>query len=285
MNFFKSHFNYSKRERNGIFFLVIIIIGLQLIYFFVDFSSDEKVDINQSTIIAFQKEFDSLNQIVSKKNTTQKFQFNPNYLTDFRAYQLGMSVDEIDKLIAYRSTGKYINSVKEFQNVTGVNDSLLNIIAPLFKFPKWVNKNKPSIKLPESVNIVIQDINSVSGNDFIKIGVHPKIATRIIKYREKLNGFSYNYQLYEVWGLSKNIADKILQHYKVLEQPKIEKLNINEASFKEVLRIVYLDYELTKKIFNYKDEVAEIQNIEELKKIEGFPLDKFDRIALYLDAK
>jgi DNA uptake protein ComE-like DNA-binding protein len=52
-----------------------------------------------------------------------------------------------------------------------------------------------------------------------------------------------------------------------------------------VLALVYLDYELTKKIFNYKNQVAEIQSIEELKKIDGFPLEKFSRIALYLEAK
>mgnify|MGYP000099997965 CR=1 FL=1 len=61
--------------------------------------------------------------------------------------------------------------------------------------------------------------------------------------------------------------------------PKIKKLNINRATFKQVLSIVYIDYELTKKILNYRDEVAEIQSLEELKKIDGFPLDKFNRIA------
>ena len=55
--------------------------------------------------------------------------------------------------------------------------------------------------------------------------------------------------------------------------------------FKEVLSIVYIDYELTKKIFEYRDEVAELQSLEELKQIDGFPLEKFDRIALYLEAK
>jgi len=77
----------------------------------------------------------------------------------------------------------------------------------------------------------------------------------------------------------------VLTRFQVIELPIIQKINVNTASFKEVLAIVYLDYELTKKIFNYKDEVAEIQSIDELKKIEGFPLDKFDRIALYLQAK
>jgi len=60
---------------------------------------------------------------------------------------------------------------------------------------------------------------------------------------------------------------------------------VNTATFKEVLHLPYIDYELTKKIFQYRDEVAEIQSIEELKAIEGFPLELYDKIIVYLEAK
>jgi len=116
-------------------------------------------------------------------------------------------------------------------------------------------------------------------------GIGEKLAKRIIDYRTKLKGFSFNDQVFEVWALDKAVADKVLQHFEVVKPPSIKKININTATFKEVLSIVYLDYELTKKIFNYKNQVAEIQSIEDLKKIDGFPLEKFNRIALYLDAK
>ena len=116
-------------------------------------------------------------------------------------------------------------------------------------------------------------------------GIGEKLSKRIIDYREKLQGFTYSSQLYEVWNLNKEIVDELLLSFQVLTPPIIEKININDATFKQVLKIVYVDYELTKSIFNYRDEVAEIQNIEELKKIEGFPLENFDRIALYLEAK
>jgi DNA uptake protein ComE-like DNA-binding protein len=88
-----------------------------------------------------------------------------------------------------------------------------------------------------------------------------------------------------VWNLDEAVAFEVLKYFQVLSPPIIKKMNINTASFKEVLSIVYVDYELTKKIFAYKTEVAEVQSIDELKKIDGFPLDKFDRIALYLEAK
>ncbi|WP_299527149.1 helix-hairpin-helix domain-containing protein [uncultured Lutibacter sp.] len=290
MNIFKSHFGYNKRQRNGIFFLLLIIVSLQSVFFFVDFSSKEDFNFSSSEILLFQKEMDSLQTQELERKTSKIYSFNPNFITDYKGYQLGMSIQEIDKLNSFRDKGNFINSVKQFQKVTGVNDSLLNIISPYFKFPEWViSKNKNYKK--EYINtvnevIVKQDINLVQAADLrIVSGIGEKLSNRIIEYRTKLQGFSFNSQLYEVWNLDKELVDKVLLYFEVIEKPRIEKLNINEATFKQILSIVYIDYELTIKIVNFREEVAEIQDIEELKKIEKFPLEKFERIALYLVAK
>ncbi len=289
MNILKSHFWYNKNQRNGILFLIILILILQLIYVFVDFSSDTKFDSDTSEIDSFQSQIDSLKKIKIENSKPKIFPFNPNYLTDFKAYQLGLSIEEIDKLFAYRKTGKFVNSTKEFQNITGINDSLLAVISPFFKFPEWVNTKKE--KTIQKVNfpnkkIIKKDINLASEKDLqIIYGIGEKLAKRIIAYRSSLQGFTYNNQLYEVYYLDKEVAVRVLNHFAVLQKPNIKKININQASFKEVLHLPYIDYKLTKKIFNYRNEVKVIEVIDELKKIDSFPLEKFDRIALYLVAE
>jgi DNA uptake protein ComE-like DNA-binding protein len=284
MNFFKSHFLHNKRQRNGIFFFIVIIIIIQGIYSIVDFSNHDTENRHDKEIAAFQKEYDSLKTVAVEKNKPSSF--NPNYLTDFKGYQLGMSLDEINRLLEFRKKGEFINSAKEFQNITQVNDSLMLIISPLLKFPDWVNKrNSSASKKVKQTNKEVLDINLATKKDFETIyGIGDKLSSRIIKYRTKIQGFSFNDQLYEVWGLQKEVAEEVLSKFEVKEQPIIKKININTSSFKEVLALPYIDYELTKKIFEYRTEVAEIQTIEELKKIDGFPLDKFNRIALYLEA-
>jgi DNA uptake protein ComE-like DNA-binding protein len=293
MNSFKSYFWYTNRQRNGILFLVFIVIILQLIFFFVDFSKPEPINLNTEEIIKIQKEIDSL-KLEEIENTKPKiFPFNPSFLTDHKGYQLGMSTDEIDRLLSHRAQGNYINSTEEFQEITMVSDSLLNAISPYFKFPDWVQNQKTRKKFSTNIknseedkNYVQQDLNSATGEDLMVVkGIGPALAQRIIKYRNLLNGYSMNDQLYEVWNLEKEVADRVLERFIVIEKPNITKINVNTASFKEVLSIVYIDYELTKKIFDYRDEVAELQSLEELKQIEGFPIEKFDRIALYLQAK
>ncbi len=86
-------------------------------------------------------------------------------------------------------------------------------------------------------------------------------------------------------GFRYRSSSKLLLVFKVINLPNIQKINVNTVSFRELLKNPYLDYELCKKIFEYKDEVAELQDISELKNIIGFPLDLYDRIVLYLVAE
>ena len=297
MNIFKSHFWYHKSQRNGIFILILLIVIFQFIIVFVDFYSEEKVNIDTPKVIAFHHQIDSLRKINLENKRLKIFPFNPNYITDYKGAQLGMSLVEIDKLLAFRKTGKFINSRKEFQKVTTISDALLNSISPYFKFPDWVVERNQNMQLSSSRDtrlfakkskyiLTSTDINLAVKEDLKTInGIGEKLSERIIKYRSKLQGFSSLKQLYEVWGLDTEVVDKLLLVFKVINLPNIKKINVNTVSFRELLKNPYLDYELCKKIFEYKDEVAELQDISELKNIIGFPLDLYDRIVLYLVAE
>lgn len=289
----KSHFWYNKRQRNGVFFLLLFIVILQVLYVYVDFSeNDPKID---STEIAFfEKKLDSLYVTKLRNEQPKIYPFNPSFISDFKGSQLGLSIDEIDRLLEHQAQGKYINSVEEFQDVSKISDSLLGVISPYFKFPDWISEKdtKKEIQVISHKDVVVskiyvkKDLNTVTSDSLIKVyGIGKTLAERIVKYRASLNGFLMDEQINEVYGLKNEVIDEILKKYTVISKPEIKKLNVNTASFKEVLHLPYIDYDLTKRIFNYRDEVAEIQSLEELKNIEGFPLDLFDRIAVYLDAK
>lgn len=300
MKFSKSHFWYNKNQRNGIFILALLIIILQILIFASPFSNDdESIDVNTSEMLAFQLKIDSLKLVEIENRKPKIYPFNPNYITDFKGSQLGMSLDEIDRLHQFRKLGKFVNSKKEFQKVTKVSDSLLTLISPHFKFPDWVVKRNQRLLKEKKNNSVIssavekshfktstKDINKASLQDLLSVdGINENLASRIIKYRSKLQGFTFESQLYEVFNINKKQGNEIWKIFKIIEKPKIKRENINTITFKRLLKNPYIDYELCKKIFDYRDEVAELQNIAELKNIKDFPLDKYDRIVLYLLAE
>ncbi|MDP3352853.1 MAG: helix-hairpin-helix domain-containing protein [Flavobacteriaceae bacterium] len=286
----KSLLLFNARQRKGILILLFIVIVLQLAFFLIDFTSNSKI-VNNEKELYYQYKIDSLKALSADKKIFKIDLFNPNYITDFKGYQLGMTTSEIDRLLNYRAKGKFVNSANEFQQITKISDSLLVQISPYFKFPNWLKDTKiSSVETNKSNakqnNLEIKDINKATEADLIHInGIGEVLSKRIIQYRNKLGGFTFDNQLYEVWNFDKSVADKVLKQFRVIEKPLIKKININTASFKEILTIVYVDYDLCKKIFNYKKEIAEYQSLEELKKIEGFPLDKYELIILYLTVK
>jgi len=292
----KSHFLYTKQQRNGILLLVILIFGIQVIYRLVDFNRDSIDVFSNEEFIAYNHQIDSLKQIAIENSKPKIYPFNPNFISDYKGYQLGMSTIEIDRLYQYREKGKFVNSAKKFQLITKISDTLLEKISPYFKFPAWTQKRKSKRSIPkmtfnhkverDETLISTTDLNLATLTDFLAIeGVDEDISERIVSYRTKLRGFVLTDQIYEVWNLDRKTGDRILQTFSIQSIPKIEKININTATFKEVLKTPYIDYKLCVKIFDYRDEVAELQDISELKNIEGFPLDKYDRIVVYLLAQ
>ena len=284
MNFFESHFWYTKRQRNGILFL---LFTLAVILIAIDYlNNKEEFVYNEYEFDLIQHKIDSLKRLKTDIPAYKEHRFNPNYLTDYKAYRLGLSVEEIDRLFLFRQNGNFVNSRDEFQQVTKVSDSLLNHIAPLFSFPKWVTKKKTSVSKNRRSGPETIGLNFVSVKDLMDIeGMEFKIAKRILAYKKFLGGYSFSNQLYEVYDIKNDLVPVVLKRYPILTPPEIQKTNVNQATFKEILSNPYLDYGLTKKIMELRDAELRINNLEDLKKIDSFPLENFDRIALYLCAE
>jgi len=283
----KSHFVFTKQQRSGIFFLMLFIVIFQIIYFFVDFSFKKEIQIDNQALLAFQQQIDSLKQKELEKNSPRIFSFNPNYISDEKGYQLGMSVEEIDKLLLFRSKDNFINSIKEFQEVTKISDTLLSKISSYFKFPEWVTNKKNNNIIPAKTRIykkiVKKDLNKATAYELRSVyGIGITLSDRIVKYRKLLGGFVENDQLNEVYGLAPEVIEKILKEFKIINKPEIKKININNVSIKELSKIPYISFEIAKKIITYRSKFGGISSINELTKIQDFPVEKINRIELYL---
>jgi DNA uptake protein ComE-like DNA-binding protein len=293
MNFkiIKSYFKFSQGQHLGIFLLFAIIISVQLAYFFTDFGCVSKDSPEKEKWLSLQSEIDSMKR--DKQNYIPKiYPFNPNFITDYKGYKLGMSVPEIDRLLSFRKQNKYVNSPKEFQAVTKVSDSLLNVISPYFKFPDWVNnkkefknyKNYPNMAFAKKGKEVVTDINKATQEELIKIyGIGEAISLRILKFKESLGGFVSMEQMKDVWGLSPEVVENLNSHFKVLVLPNVKKIDVNNASIKELSQFPYFNYQLAKQIVTFRSMNGDFKNVDDLTKIKGLSIDKANIIALYLD--
>lgn len=284
MNNFKSHFKFNKQERSGIFFLLLLIIILQGVFFYIKTKPFQKETLFVANV-AEQSQLDSLRLLALQKDSIKIFPFNPNFISDYKGYSLGMSIDELDRLFAFRNTGKYVNSAEEFQKVTQISDSLLAVIATSFKFPEWTKRKK--VKTYSTVRskkaIEVKDLNLATAEELKSIyGIGETLSNRIIKFRDRLGGFLINEQLNDVYGLESEVVQRTLEKFVVLSPPPIEKININLATAKEISRLIYIDRKVADEIVTLRNEKGNIESFEELFNINGFPINKIDRIKLYL---
>lgn len=284
---------FSKQQRKGILIFFLIIVSMQLIYYFSDFSNNNKTLTEENQWLSLQDKIDSIGAN-NPKAEYKLYPFNPNFITDFKGYKLGMTTEQINKLLAFRKQGKFANSPEEFQQVTGISDSLLNAISPYFKFPDWVNnknnsnytnyKKNPNWKeFPKKEELKVLDINLATKEDLMKInGIGDGISDRILKQKEVFGGFVSMEQMNDVWGLSPEVIENLNKYFKISNIPNVKKVNINNASIKELGQFYYFKYPISKNIVTYRSMNGDIK-IEDLSKIKDFPVDKIKIITLYLD--
>ncbi len=291
MNKIKSYFLFSREHRSGIFLLFVIIVLVQLSYFFLknQFVATKYHSENKAWLMV-QNEIDSLKNIQATKKDTI-YPFNPNYITDYKGYKLGMSIQEIDRLHAYRKKGKFVNSAQEFQQITKVSNEFLSKISPYFKFPDWVKNigtatsgkfKKFSPK--EKEKIIQKDINVVTREELIAVyGIGEKLADKILAEKEKLGGFVSMEQFQFMWGISPEAIADLEKRFVVKSLTGIKKIAINDLSQKELAKFPYFNYAIAREIVIYRTMNGGIKSVEDLIKIKGISVDKIKIIALYLD--
>lgn len=288
MNNFKSHFLFDRRKRSGILLLCTLIISALGFLFW--YTPEPQIFITteeRASVVHFQSQVDSLKQLELEKRKPKIYPFNPNFITDYRAYTLGMTTREIDRLRCFREGNKWINSVADFKRVTKVPDTLLSLISPYFKFPDWITNPKAQKSYTSNKQWKTaeekSDLNNITFNALMQLkGMEGDVAQKIIAHNKEIGGYLIDKQIYDVYSVPTKFKREVLNHYTVKVRPKVVLLDVNKASASDLSTIPLLSFDIAKEIVDYRTLREGIKDLEELNNLDGVTSYKYDRIKLYL---
>lgn len=217
---------------------------------------------------------------------------DPNTATMEDFLRIGMTKKQALSCLHYRQKGGFFRRDEDLIKIYTIEDSDYAILRPYIhvqearntkKMPRHKAESNKTAK-KHSAQASIERI-SLNNCDTTALKNLPKIgsfrARKIIERRDALGGFYHVNQLISIYSMDSSITS-IIEPYLDIDTSLIQKININKATFKELVRHPLVTYEMAKQIFAYKEIVGTIQSIQELRNNNIISDQKYSELQFYL---
>lgn len=282
----RSLVHYPYAERRGIFVLTAFIAVFFLFEstrFFIEREKYSKlIHIAQipvdTTILFPQKE--SINREytnyskLSKKSNTLTLNTNPNTLQKQDWINLGLSPKQAETTIKFRDKIGGFKSIADLQKCFTIPKNILERNQHYFIFPEISNSNIE--------NRITIKLNSCDSADLTVLkGIGPKLASRIIKFRNRIGAFHSTSQLKDVYGIEEDLYQSIEPQLEI-DPGNMIKIRINYAQYKDFAQLPYLEKDEIKNIINFREKNGFYTNLYMLVEHNIINDEKYFKIAPYL---
>jgi DNA uptake protein ComE-like DNA-binding protein len=252
----KKYFNFSRKEKIGVFLLSTTILTLLVI---LNVGANFRMPSPFEPPIGAKREFihrrDSIKkeQFNVSRQSQEKFskqnwaKFNPNNLTvkDWKTY--GFSEKQALSIMKYIDAYGPLNEKQEFAKIYVVSEKKYKQLEEYIDLP---DEAKPS-----SSELALIDLNVADTSDLTAIhGIGPYYASKIISKRNEIGGFLS----LEMFKESVNLKEEV---YALIEtncifNPKnIQKVNVNTVSKKRLQQIPFMSWEAASLILKERARV------------------------------
>jgi competence protein ComEA len=293
----KDQFTFSLRERRG-FFVLIIILALEAgLLYYLRFIYRPTIEPQWLQLI---NKADSLHHLLLKDSLrvdkvdfsaaascvkSEKdslFQFNPNACGTNDLKRLGLSERQAQVFLHYRAAIGKFRIKGDLKKVKVISSEL---------FDRW----QPYIDLPETLDavqayhqpaaILMIDLCVADSTAFEKLkGIGPTLSGRIVKYRNRLGGFSCVEQLKEVYGLNDTLFVSVCKQTSFRGSCVQRLLQLNSSPEDSLRQHPYIGYKLSRQIVRYREQHP-FHQVSELITLPLVTPEIYRKLAPYLDVR
>lgn len=266
----RSLIHYPHIERGGLFILLLFILGFVFIVSTIPFIEQKKYSrlIQISTLPFDSNIYQS--RIASTKGTVRKIRYkklkrktDPNLLNEKEWMQMGLSEKQARSLITYRNKINGFYSIDDLEKCYTLPEAWLDMNRNMLIFStKKITNTTAQNKNSNFIGVI--KLNSSDSAAWTKLpGITPKLAGRIIRYRNRLGAFHHPTQLLDVYGMNPDIYEKIKTQIDIDSGKKIQ-ISLNYATYAEFKKLPYLDHESIKQILLHREKSGFFKDKKEL---------------------
>jgi DNA uptake protein ComE-like DNA-binding protein len=189
---------------------------------------------------------------------------------------IGFSKRVANNLIRYRQAGGSVRDSAALRAIYGMTNSEFEQVINQIQFPI-----KPQQPIASRSYSPI-DINQSDSLDWVQLpGIGPYFAGRILRFREKLGGFSSVDQVGTTWRLPDSTFQRIRPYLQ--PSPIFRKIDINSAPVAILAAHPYLNQKEATILVRYRENHGPFTGPDELEKVRVISSDKRRQLLPYLE--
>lgn len=272
----KEYFRFNRAERMGtVILLVLIVLIMTATKVYVYYHQADPL--SEAAIEDSIKKYYGEKSLIPVDKKDSLFYFNPNHLTFKQGQQLGLRDNQIRMMLNYLNKGGQFKHAADLKKIYALTTKDVERLMPYVRIDTKLAKQQ----LAKSINKRIE-INAADSLTLVGVkGIGPVFASRIIRYRKMLGGFYSLKQLSEVYGMDKG-KQELMTACLFVDSSRIERLTLNKATFKELVRHPYIGYENAKKIMNYRNREGRFHLTAELISNNLLDVDTYHKVMPYI---
>ena len=216
------------------------------------------------------------------------FPFDPNTATFADWQRLGIRENVARTILNFRSKGGKFSKKEDLKKIYGFKQKDYERLENYIIIQEGKNNlstgwTTAAVKKDTKRSDLIIDLNATDSAGLTSIrGIGPVLASRIIKFRNKLGGFFSVTQLKDVYGLSEETYAGIKDRL-IADSSGIKKIPVNSISLDDLKQHPYFRNPVASTLISYRNEHGAFSSAEELKNIDLISEELYQKILPYLE--